>query len=425
MINRLKELIKDKKVLVLGFGKEGSSTYNVLENIRGFKCLDVADLKEIRPNITSDSKYYCGIDYQKNIEQYDVIFKSPGVELEKNIEEYSCTITSQIEEFIKEYRMQIIGITGTKGKSTTASLLYHVLKENNKDVLLGGNIGLPVFELIENINEKTMIVTELSSYQLETLKISPHTAIFLNLYEDHLQRHHTIKNYFNCKANIYKHQTKGDKLFVGEKISSKIDCDKYIITNEDIPKIIKENYNNIKLHGPNNLLNIAFVNKITKMYGISEEALYEALITYQPLSHRLEFIDTVNGVSYYDDSISTTAESAINAITSIPNTKTIFLGGVDRGIDYTILTDYILTSELDNILLMYASGEKIYKILLKENCQKNCILFANLDEATKWALENCQPKTAAILSPAAASHGYFLNFEERGKHFQNLIKNHK
>ncbi len=419
MKNNIKKLIENKKVLILGFGKEGKSTFDFLNNIGGYASLDIADSKEESPNLSN--VYHGGVDYQKVINSYDIVFKSPGVELEEKTHE--ALITSQMTLFLENYHNQIIGVTGTKGKSTTVSIINHVLSYFGKDVILCGNIGFPAFDIIDKITSESIIVTELSSYQLEEIKYSPKTALFLNIYEDHLQRYKVIDKYFDAKANIYKFQESSDTLLVGENVYDLINKEnKKLITEKDVPGFLKDNYSKLKLKGEKNLLNITFAYTVLKEYGITEEMMQEAMECFEPLAHRLEFVATVNKVDYYDDSISTTVESAINAVTSIKNTKTLLLGGVDRGINYNLIVDFIKNSSLDNILLMYASGEKIYNLLKEANIDKNYILFNNLDECVSWSLENCKENTACILSPASASHGYFKNFEDRGDYFQMLVK---
>ncbi len=418
MINRITSLIENKKVLILGFGLEGKSTYNYLKNIGTYQSLTIADQNEV---LGIEEEVIFGTDYLNYLEQFDIVIKSPGVALPNDKSEYKCVITSQIELFISEYREQIIGITGTKGKSTTSSLLYHVLKTAGVKILFAGNIGVPVLDIINEIEEDTTIVIELSVHQLEYLQVSPKRSLFLNIYEDHLERYKTIENYRNIKENIYRYQSLNDTVYCLEEYRPQNKNGQIkIINKENLPFKTFAEIEVKRLQGNHNLSNCAFVYEVAKEFNITDELFIKGVQTYQGLPHRLEYIGTKNGVDYYDDSISTTVESTINALESIENAKTILLGGMERGIDYTNLVEYLKTKKLDHIILMYDSGQRIYN-LLKERNVENTIYIETLEEATKYVLENAQENTACLLSPASASYGYFKNFEERGDKYKMYI----
>lgn len=217
-MTQIDEWIRGKSVLLLGFGREGESTYRVLKASGAYKNLAIADLaggEGRRPD--GDIPWICGPDYQNVMDEYDVVFKSPGIVLERPVEEYRCRILSQTEVFIRLFRNQIIGVTGTKGKSTTATLLYHVLKTAGKKALLVGNIGIPAFDHLEEIDDDTIIVFELSCHQLEYMTVSPHIALLLNIYEEHLDHYGTMEKYVRAKEQIYRHQQPEDILICGEQ----------------------------------------------------------------------------------------------------------------------------------------------------------------------------------------------------------------
>ena len=201
----------NKKIAILGFGREGKSTYNFIKNnIENYdvtiidgneKLLENNDYLNDDKNIT----LVLGKDYLNNLTTYDYIFKSPGVKIpDETFNIIKDNITSQIGIAVELFRDNVIGVTGTKGKSTTSSLIYQVLKDQNIDCLLLGNVGNPIFDYIDDIKEDTKLVIEMSSYQLETAKHSPHISIILNLYEDHLNYHGTLEEYHYSKLNIYK-----------------------------------------------------------------------------------------------------------------------------------------------------------------------------------------------------------------------------
>jgi len=200
-MDELREYLGDKKILILGFGKEGQSTYSLLRKLFPEKTLCIADrngnLKE-NEIIKADSARVClhlGDVYLDNISDYDLIIKSPGISL-KNFSDCDFSkFTSHTELFIRLFRKHIIGITGTKGKSTTASLIHHIISAYTKNCVLVGNIGVPPFDMLDSINRDTIIVYELSSHQLEQVQVSPHISVLLNLYEEHLDHYQSFENY--------------------------------------------------------------------------------------------------------------------------------------------------------------------------------------------------------------------------------------
>lgn len=437
-MNKFVEYIKNytvnKSVCILGFGREGKSTYNILTKYCSPSAIAVADINKI-DGLPESVELICGEDYQKSLDDFDLVFKSPGIVLEKQPSELKCLITSETQVFFEIYREQIIGITGTKGKSTVTSLIYHILKESGKDCRIAGNIGIPVFDIAEDMTDKTIVVCELSCHQLEYMTVSPETAVFLNLFEEHLDHYGTMERYYNAKKNIYLHQHEGDYLFINADIEpNESECKSNIYTvSADNPdayfyvhdEIVHDSYewddykipvDKIKLLGVHNHYNIAVAYAVTSGY-ISGNEFEKALCTFNPLAHRLEYVDTVNGVRYYDDSISTACATAIEAVKSVPNAKTILVGGMDRGIDYTTLVDFLKSADI-NVICMETSGKRIYD--MSENTD-NFRYVPHLEDAVKLAAEITPSGTSCVMSPASASYGIFRNFEERGDVFKSLV----
>ncbi len=428
MLEYLKKYIENKKVLILGFGAEGKSTYKILKEIGGYENLAIADAVDIE----IDEVTHTGENYQDVINDYDIVIKSPGVPLKNNdLSSYTADITSQMNLFVGYFKNQIIGITGTKGKSTVSSLVSHTLKEKGYKVAFGGNIGIPAFDLIKSIDDETFIVLEMGVPQLEHLNTSPHVAVILNFFEDHLDRFKTMVNYTNAKLNIAKFQSESDYLFFNEQIRKYETTD---ILNDSKAQQYVFDKNNLfindlnflddsELRGLHNLYNVNVVYEVLRNYNISVDDLKKSLSTFKALKHRLELFQTISGVDYYNDSISTTAESAISSFESIPNAKTIVIGGTDRGINYDYLIEKLINSNLDNILLTAQSGLRIYNKLaniITDN-KKNILYFEHLEECAKWVSHNALENSAVIFSPAAPSYGYFKNFEERGESWISWI----
>jgi len=442
----LKNYTENKSVCILGFGREGKSTYRLLEKYCNPESVTISDLNpvdRVANSLSDDVNIVTGESYQDCLDDFDIVFKSPGIVLKKSPSELKCEISSETQVFFTVYREQIIGITGTKGKSTVSSLIYHILKESGKDTYLVGNIGVPVFDIAEKVKQDTVIVCELSCHQLEYMTVSPEKAVFLNLYEEHLDHYGTMENYYNAKKNIYLHQKKTDALFINSDISPK--SYKYLPDQQFIYEISAENpradiyvhdgiinrlddddsyeipVDKIKLIGVHNHYNIAVACFIASFY-VEDEDIEKALYTFNPLKHRLEYVATVDGVRYYDDSISTACATAIEAVKSVPNAKTILIGGMDRGIDYTSLVDFLNSSEV-NVICMETSGRRIFDMIQNTNFNNSERVYyvQHLDEAVKLAHEITPSGTSCVMSPASASYGIFKNFEERGDVFKKLV----
>lgn len=385
----------DKKILIWGYGREGKSTENFLNRCSNPAKVDVFEgkLEEI------------------DREAYDYIFKSPGIVMEEEDDKF----ISQTQVFFEEYRDKIIGITGTKGKSTTSSLMYTVLKEESKkDVLLMGNIGLPCLDYYDQITDDTIVVFELSCHQLAHTTVSPHIAVFLNLYEDHLDYYKTMEKYFTAKSHIATYQKASDYFYVGENVPT-IET----LANTHVMQYKTDATYELSIEGSHNQYNANIVATIAREhFGCSDEGIRKALKTFTGLAHRLQKIAVVDGVEYYDDSISTIPQATISAATSLKNAQVLLIGGMDRGIDYSILTDFIKSHDEYKYICMYESGKRIYSSVPHK---ENVCYAEDLKAAVIKAKEITEQGKACILSPAAASYGYFKNFEERGDVFKQYV----
>ena len=458
LLNHLHDLIKDKEILILGFGREGRSTLNRILEVGDAASITIADGNEALTlpaameitTLSGDKKsvstegisLLTGIHYMDSLDDYDIVFKSPGVVLPKAADDYPCLITSQTEVFFEVYREQIIGITGTKGKSTTSTLLYHILRESGMDTVLAGNIGIPFFDILEQITPASRIVCELSCHQLEYIHVSPHIAILLNIHEEHLDHYGSMERYVHAKQQIYLHQKENDLLFCGlDVLPAKGTCRSHIFTVSDRfascdvtltgTRIRFESgdyripASEIRLLGHHNHLDIAFDYGVCHELGVDDESFTKALISYEPLPHRLRLIGSLDGVRYYDDSISTICDTAIQALKSIPSPGSILIGGMDRGIDYSELIEYLSVDSVPHIILMEATGKRIYEEIKNSypafHDPDRLHLVEHLSDAVELAKKVTTPGSACILSPAAASYGIFKNFEERGDAFLDLV----
>ena len=381
---------KGKRILVWGYGREGKSTENF------FKVHNLAQSVEIYEGSRE------GIDESK----YDFIFKSPGI----SAWDLSDKFTSQTELFLEAFGDRVIGITGTKGKSTTSTMLYTVLSKCMKSkVFLLGNIGEPCLNYFDEIKEDSIVVFEMSCHQLAHNKISPHVAVFLNLFEEHLDYYGTMDKYFAAKTNVTVYQSADDYFYVGDNVPK-------IQTDARVEVVDKPLDVNMKLLGEHNRFNAAFVKEIAvALFGCDEAAVLNVIRDFTGLPHRLELVLEKDGVRYYDDSISTIPEATIKAVESIDNVKTVLVGGMDRNIDYSILEEYIAKKQEVVFICMYESGRRIFD---KVSACTNVIYKDDLEQAVAEAKRITPSGYACVLSPAAASYGYFENFEDRGNKFK-------
>ncbi|MDD7517493.1 UDP-N-acetylmuramoyl-L-alanine--D-glutamate ligase [Ruminococcus flavefaciens] len=430
-----------KSVCILGFGREGKSTYKILKKYGKQSAIAIADLNPVDRSaneLPENIELICGKEYQQCLDRFDMVFKSPGIVLEKPLSEIDSLITCETQVFFEVYREQIIGITGTKGKSTVTSLIYHVLNESGVDCRIAGNIGIPVFDIAEGMNDDTVVVCELSCHQLEYMTVSPRCAVFLNLYEEHLDHYGSMENYYNAKKNIYLHQDVCDVLWCNSEIlTDDIPSIAVTVSNTDDSADVyvadgivydsdDEEYeipvDRIKLLGTHNHYNIAIAWDVCKD-RVEEEDFTEALCSFDPLAHRLEYVNTVCGIRWYDDSISTACATAISALQSVPNVGTILIGGMDRGIDYAPLVEFLADFDV-RVICMEASGRRVYDMIQtrEDFSDKSRVHYADhLDGAVKLAAEITPEGMSCVMSPAAASYGIFKNFEERGDAFKKLV----
>lgn len=427
LLSYIQSLIKDKSVCILGFGSEGRSTYETFIKSGGFKSITICDQNAVKcegANIVS------GKDYQKNLDQYDIIMKSPGIVLDPDALSDTSKIYSQTEIFLSVYGNRTIGITGTKGKSTTSSLIYHVLNQCGKGAVLLGNIGIPAFDGI--INEGDTIVFELSSHQLEYTTVAPHTAILLNIFPEHLDHYGTFEKYYDAKKHIYRYQKAGDVLICGEDVIPQEKCLSSITVfgkGGDVvinPHSFTVNGEEIVLDsscpllGEHNVNNIAAAYLASLPYGITKEQFISALATFKTLPHRLEKIGEKDGIIYYDDSISTCSQTTIQALSSLNNVGTVLIGGMDRGIDYSPLVEFLTTFDIPNVIFMYDTGRRIMADFDGKKHKFTSYFASDLLDAVNLAKSITPKGSICLLSPAAASYGFFKNFEDRGDQFKNF-----
>ena len=420
-----------KKIAVIGEGLEGLSSAKYLKD-KGAGVI-ILDKKQ-------------GDNYLEGLDKYDLIVRSPGVKPQL-LGKYR-NVTSQTMLFFELAPCKIIGVTGTKGKGTTSSLIYEMLKKQGFDAYLGGNIGEPPFNFLDKLNAQSVVVLELSSFQLLDLDKSPHIAVMLMTTSEHLDYHSDVDEYVDAKRNILKFQTEKDYAILNRDYPASNESD--IHTNAKVFYVSTErngyegcsvkdnavilnlngkeekiiNTSEILLPGKHNLENVCAAVLAATLSRVSKENIASVLKTFKGLEHRLESVSTVKGVKYYDDSFSTTPETAIAAINAFNNPEILILGGSSKNSNFKELGEVI--SKAENIKAIIGIGVEWPRIKEKfVNLASNVLLIEGADsmeKIVKAASKLAVLGDVVLLTPACASFDMFKNYKDRGEQFKKEVE---
>lgn len=411
ILNRL----RGKRILILGFGREGKSTLHFLNKYLPDASVGVAD-KNPMEGVTHSGEHYLEAIYD-----YDIVIKTPGISL-KDFDTKGVEITSQTDLFLSQFHHQTIGITGTKGKSTTTSLIYHLLKSSGRDAILTGNIGIPCLDVMEDIKPESIVVYELSAHQLEYVHNSPRVGVLLNVFEEHLDHFGSMMRYKSAKLNIMRHMGEDDIAVIHESL---LDDAWHLFVNNivfslfDISEFVDETA--LPLKGEHNLLNVKAALLACYAYDNTDcREFVPYLYTFKPLEHRLEPVGTFGGVSFYNDSISTIPQATIEACKALGHVDFLLLGGFDRGIEYSPLVDYLKENPVPHLLFTGKAGKRM--MALMDGKRQTHKYYNNMEEAFAYIAQYANTGDICLLSPAAASYDQYKNFEERGAKFKALAK---
>lgn len=427
MIDREKwiEEFENKNILIWGYGMEGKSSYAFIRSLLPNQILTIADKNIDRIQDTTNTILLA--ENETNFNDYDLIIKAPGIVVPNTIDQ--TKITGQAPLFLKHYRNQTIGITGTKGKSTTSSIIAKVLSKKYKTFLVG-NIGKACFDVIDELTEDALVVFEISCHQLEFSTYSPHVAIYINLFDEHLDHYGTFENYGRAKDQIFLHQNEGDILIIGEAIANRANRNDAFKIGSNVFAMGNTLHNDQKqieikecaLKGDHNYQNLSVAYKVAEIYEVSDELFLEAVKEFVPLKHRLENIGTIHDVTYINDSISTIGETCIQALETYSNTSVVLVGGMDRGIHYDKLEHTLYEKKDVQVIFMYATGKRIHQEMKDKGLEREGLFdVENIDEAVELAKKIARPYSCVILSPASTSYDHFKNFEARGDYFRKLV----
>lgn len=469
---QLEKLYHQKSIVIVGLGKEGMSTYHMLKSLDSEFDLFIMDqdVEKVKSFLIHEADTSTVIieeeKYLKELDQYDVVFKTPGIPGYLVAYADDGRITSQSDLFMQFHGTKTIGITGTKGKSTTSSIISYVLSQLGLQVHLIGNIGVPALDHLFD-EEDCIYVYELSSFQTEFLRNGPMIGVVLNLFEEHLNNYLGYEEYQNSKLQLFKAMSKeqSDRYYIfgcdnpilRDKVK-KLNADQQfrnlyafgnrkncetlqqgIFLQKDEIFRLKDNLAEAicrtdfsrKLLGEHNLINSLVAIQVVDL--LKEQGLVQCqdadviryLSEFKGLPHRLEFVGTYKGITFYNDSISTIPEATMEAVKAVPSLGSLIIGGFDRGIHYEDFSDYLLQLEGITLIFLPETGHKLHQMMkakTKEGHLDNCHLAKDMEEAVLLAYQCTGREKSCLLSPAASSYNMYSNFEERGRHFTELVR---
>lgn len=438
--------IRGTRILILGYGREGQSVHQwLVRHIPGVT-IGIADKKPIKPVATA--RMHSGDNYLGTIREYDTVVRSPGIPAHTgelvDFQKHGGWVTSAVNIFFSLCPGVTIGVTGTKGKSTTSSLIAHVLAQDKSDVRLIGNIGKPSLDHLDTATVNTVFVIELSSHQLDDIRYSPHVAVILGIAPEHLDYYESFQTYVAAKGNIVRFQTKNDTvvfdplhsisaslagLSLGKKVvfalsqtpqASTFFADDTIYVRDGkavLPVITRAD---MPLLG--NVENILAAVAVSHALDVPIEKMSKAIKSFTPLPHRLEFVGEFRGIRFYNDSLATIPEAAVHALEALgDDVATLIAGGYDRKLDFSVLGDYLAKHPIPTLILFPDTGKKIWNSM--KGLQKTHSHFVNsMEEAVALAYEHTPRGKVCLLSPASASFNMFNSYEDRGNQFIEWVK---
>jgi len=442
--------LRGKRVLVVGLARTGVATALFCAERGGVvTATDSRSETEIGEAISKLKGAGVALDLGGHLEktflEQDLIIPSPGVPADASYlraaRAHGVTIWSEIELAYRFLKGRMIGITGSNGKTTTTSLVEHILRMAGMETILAGNIGTPLVACVDAMKDESWTVVELSSFQLELIDtFRPNISVFLNLTPDHLDRHHTLEAYGSAKARIFENQTGDDAAVLnaddaattpyapslprvywfsrkqrvaqgafvrGEEIVFRqCGTEEILLKLEDIP-----------LAGAHNVENVVAAVAATRLAGAPAKAIADGVRSFAGVEHRLEFVAEIGGVRYYNDSKATNVDATLKAIDAFPARILIILGGKDKGSDYTVLQKPLREKAI-LALLIGAAAEKIEAQISGSVALERA---ETLERAMEIASHAAQPGDVVLLAPACASFDQFQNYEHRGRVFKDLV----
>lgn len=438
------------KIAILGYGSQGKSAYNYWQKGNDITICDSNPDVQQPPQV----EYQLGPDYLQNLERYDLIIRSPSIHpsdiVAANNDRIIRKITTVTEEFFRNCPAKIIGVTGTKGKGTTSTLITKILEAAGKTVHLGGNIGVPPLDMLKNeIKSSDIVVLELANFQLIDLGVSPSIAVCLMVAPEHLDWHKDINEYIAAKQNLFKHQKSSDLAIYNRQndLSSVVaEVSPALKMSYAVPPIDTEpadkngayvledwiyiddekicSVSDVALLGRHNLENVcAAILACWELVNHDPEIITAAVKQFKGMPYRLELVRELNGVKYYNDSFGTTPETAIVAIKAITEPKILIVGGSDKKSDYSELAKTIKENNVKQVIQIGKMGPVITKELDKIGYTNVLAGGETMKDIVDTARNLAQQGDAVLLSTACASFDMFKNYKDRGDQFNTVVNN--
>lgn len=446
--------IKNSHILVVGLGKSGMAVIEELHKMGAIISLqdakDEEDITEEQKEMLKNKQVKCYFNsIPEDMGIYSILVLSPGVptslEFIKEAEDKGAEVIGELEFAYRCGDGKYIAITGTNGKTTTTTLVGEILKNENLDARIVGNIGKPVITEAMKSNENTWLVTETSSFQLETIKeFRPFVSAILNLTSDHMDRHKTIENYGKAKARIMMNQSNGDYIIINfddkkclelisgvkakvvpfsrlEKLKFGIFVkdEKIVVRNEEEKIIEICEVSDLKIPGTHNLENALAAVGITYFGGVSVDTIKNTLINFEGVCHRLEFVREVKKIKFVNDSKGTNTDAAIKAVEAIDSPIILIAGGYDKNADFENFIDSF-GDKVKHMILLGATAGKL-KATAERRGYKNTIIVKDMDSCVNEAFRLAEGGSTVLLSPACASWDMYKSFEERGEDFKRCV----
>ena len=458
--------LETPSVLILGLGQEGLSTLGFLRQRFPAKRFGVADRAEF-DGLSARAKdliraqsgrlhLHLGADYLNSLADYDVIIKSPGIPpTQPAIQRAEALgkLTSHTALFFSNCGGTIIGITGTKGKSTTAALTHAILRNGGIDARLVGNIGRPPLDIFADTDARTVFVYELSSHQLEGLRQGPHIAVLLNIMPDHLDYYPSFEHYVRAKLNMARYQSAGDYLIYNAESARLsraaadsraqtipfsaqrrleqgcfVSSDRILFRSEtghDEPLLAVKD---IPLPGQFNLPNVLAAVATGRLLGVKTEHLLRAVRNFQTLEHRFELLGPYHGITFYNASLATVPEATLAHLDTLgPDVQTVLLGGYDRHLDFSELAGRLVNDRIKNLILFPTSGRRIWGAVRAQQAEPpsrhpRAFFVDSMEQAVRLAYAHTEPGKICLHSPASPSFGLFKDYQERGGLFKDYVR---
>lgn len=442
------------KYLIVGAGRSGIASARMLKDLGQdtvvFDGNENLDTKGIKEKVGADKiEFILGKATKEQLADIDICVVSPGVPLDtdimKTVESAGVPVWSEIELAYRYDKGTVIAITGTNGKTTTTSLVYEIVKKWNEDTLLVGNIEIPYTGLALESKDEGYTVAEISSFQLETMRtFKPHVSAILNITPDHLDRHKTMENYAEIKKSIAVNQDENDFCVLNFEddvlcqFGKEVKCkavyfssvreledgvyykDGEIVLSENGEKTVVVRTDEVNLVGLHNFENIAAAVAMTYYAGVPLDIIREVTKKFVAVEHRIEFVEKINGVKYFNDSKGTNTDAAIKAIDAMPSETVLIAGGYDKKSDYAEWISH-LHGKCKLLLLMGQTKENIAAACDKAGFSAYRFV-ESMEEAVKIAYENADDGDCVLLSPACASWGMFKCYQERGDVFKKCVR---